>query len=116
MAGQDLCPRCKASLSKPEDDAEKNEIVPKKATQLFGVGMRIRDTPPRSIVELLPNGPSHKSGKIQVGDELVAINGIQVVNEDIAFIRSRLTGHAGSSVTLQLARGKETFQVTLTRG
>jgi C-terminal processing protease CtpA/Prc len=69
--------------------------------------MRITDTMPHRVVELLPAGAAARSNKVQLQDCLIAVNDLKVheVN-DIGLIRSHLVGAKGSTVVLQFERHK----------
>ena len=55
----------------------RDEIAPKPEKPM-GVGMRITDTAPHRVVELLPTGAAARSKKIALQDTLVAVDGLQV--------------------------------------
>lgn len=59
------------------------------------------------IAEVLTGGPAANSGKIQVGDQLVAVDGKQLTNSDN--LQALLANKAGKKVTLKVlsAGGKE---------
>ena len=69
-----------------------------------GVGMRIQDDPPHTVIALVPGGPAARCGAICVGDQLVAISDVEVATLAATEIRSKIVGPDGSSVTLRLRR------------
>lgn len=71
------------------------------------------------IVRLVDGGPAQKSGKIEVGDRLVAVDDHLVGEQGLSGILDMIRGKAGTTIKLTIARnedGKEkTFVVDLTR-
>ena len=71
------------------------------------------------VVSFLPQGPLGQTGLVEVGDLLVAIDGLETAGKQIKEVRRLMTGAQGTSVELRfvgLRSGKkETFAVTVTR-
>ena len=87
--------------------------------ELCGVGMRVTNVAPHRVVSFLPNGPVGKSGAVEVGDLLVAVNGVETQAKEIKEVRRLMTGAQGSEVELRFVGlrdgNKETFAVTVIR-
>lgn len=71
------------------------------------------------IVRLIKGAPAQKSGKIEIGDRLIAVDGERVSDRPYHDILDLIRGEAGTPIKLTIARkedGKEkTFVVDLTR-
>ena len=67
----------------------------------------------------MPNGPVGLSGAVEVGDVLVAVDGVETAGKPIKEVRRLMTGAEGSQVALRFVglRGgkKEDLTVSLTR-
>lgn len=84
--------------------------------EFSGVGVVFReDYDGIYVTDLVPNGPASKSGNIQVGDLLVAVNYQGV--EDLTFeqLLELMKGKAGSKVTLGVRRNEQMMHVDLIR-
>jgi hypothetical protein len=70
-----------------------------------GVGLGIAVVSPRTLVtELVPGGPAEKCKQIFPGDELIAIDGTEIVGFDIAQVRALMLGPPKSEVRLTVRR------------
>ena len=107
-----------------DDDARSTSAsvysaVSGKTPELCGVGMRVTNVAPHRVVSFLPNGPVGKSGAVEVGDLLVAVNGVETQAKEIKEVRRLMTGTQGSEVELRFVGlrdgNKETFAVTVIR-
>ena len=71
------------------------------------------------VVSFLPNGPVGMSGLVEVGDVLVAVDGLETAGKPIKEVRRLMTGAQGSQVELRFVglRGgkKESMAVSLSR-
>ena len=57
------------------------------------------------VIDAVPaGGPAADSGKIEAGDELLAVDGVKIGGRDMAFVASRITGPPGTCVKLSLLR------------
>lgn len=85
--------------------------------QYVGVGLSIVEQGDSYMISGLIKGSSAEiSGKIQVGDELISINGTRVATLSPQDMQAMLQGKAGSVVDLVLRReGKGRFNVALMR-
>ena len=67
----------------------------------------------------LSSRPVGKSGAVEVGDLLVAVNGVETQAKEIKEVRRLMTGTQGSEVELRFVGlrdgNKETFAVTVIR-
>ena len=68
-----------------------------------GVGMEITNSAPFVVKMLVEGGAAHKTGKIQPGDILREIDGMDICLLHIHQVKALLLGEAGSTVTLKLA-------------
>jgi len=86
----------------PEEAFEMRAALEK---QFEGVGVVLREgIDGVEIADLIKGGPAAKSGKIQIGDMLVAIDGQSVISSSYEEILDRLKGGGKKFVTLQLKR------------
>jgi len=89
--------------------------------QFEGVGIVLREgVDGVEVTDLVKGGPAARSGKIQIGDFLVAVDGTSVVNASYDEVLERLKGSGNKEVALGLKRfvpnGQEaTYQVDLKR-
>lgn len=71
------------------------------------------------VVSFLPQGPVGLCGVVEVGDLLVAVDGVETASKQIKEVRRLMTGAEGTPVELRfvgLRDGKkESFAVTLQR-
>ena len=57
------------------------------------------------VIDCVPaGGPAAVSGKIEAGDELIAVDGVKIGGRDMAFVASRITGAPDTTVKLSLLR------------
>lgn len=91
----------------------------KSMTQQFtGIGVEIsKATGTLTVVSLLPNEPAHKSGQIDAGDEIIAVDGEPTKDMTINCAVQKITGPKGTKVTLSMHRPstEEKWDVTITR-
>jgi len=72
---------------------------------------------PHMIESMAQGGPSHASGKVQAGDLLLEVDGVDVRTLSFKDIQTKIIGRTGTQLTLTLQRGKRNFphKVTLAR-
>lgn len=88
-------------------------------TQFVGVGVIISfqadDEPHLTILDVLPDSPAEKAG-LQPHDNIYAVNGESLTEEEGAGITQRIRGEAGTDVTLTIQTpGEEKREVEITR-
>ncbi len=85
--------------------------------QFEGIGIVLREGVQGVVIKsLIKNGPAEKTGKIQKGDVLVAVDGTSVTSLPYEEVLNRLKGERGQKVSLSLKRGQEKpFEVQLVR-
>ena len=71
------------------------------AQGLCGVGIRISDSQPYRVRELLEGGSAIQNGSIRVGDILLAVDGVEVSNLRLQEVRSMIFGDAGTLVHIR---------------
>eukprot|EP00286_Rhodomonas_abbreviata_P006347 CAMPEP_0181338036 /NCGR_PEP_ID=MMETSP1101-20121128/28401_1 /TAXON_ID=46948 /ORGANISM="Rhodomonas abbreviata, Strain Caron Lab Isolate" /LENGTH=241 /DNA_ID=CAMNT_0023448697 /DNA_START=308 /DNA_END=1030 /DNA_ORIENTATION=- len=69
-----------------------------------GIGMTVMDEPPHLVTFLQPNGPSHRSHAIEIGDCLVAIDKELVADMSMEDVVQRVIGEEGTEVDIWLER------------
>lgn len=88
------------------------------ANAYVGIGVTIRleneDDAGFTVASVTPGGPAEAAG-LQIGDMLLAIDGANMKELGMEEARNRVRGEAGTSLTLTVQRGGETFDVTVTR-
>jgi carboxyl-terminal processing protease len=89
--------------------------------RLVGIGVQLRDDLELgfTVMRLLENGPAERSGEVQVGDRIAAVNGDNVVGLEIEAVVEKIRGRSGSPVQMTLLRTVEgnlqSLDVTLVR-
>lgn len=82
---------------------------------VVGVGLTLGALENRILVrEVLPKSPAHQAG-IQVGDALLEIDGLELVNLTPEVAAQRLRGEADTQVTLVIQRQDQRMTLILTR-
>lgn len=100
---------------------ESEKIVASLNGPLLGIGAVVASNGPRTTIEgMVHNGPLANTGKVQPGDELLAVaegNGSfrEVFDLSLENAVSLLRGPKGSAVRLKLRRQNEVFEFALTR-
>ena len=72
--------------------------------KLVGIGMRITETAPHRITEIVEGSAAHLSGAIEVGDYLLEVAQMSCNDYPIAEIRNFILGPVGSYLELKLDR------------
>lgn len=67
-----------------------------------------------TILDVSPDSPAYAAG-LQIGDIMQKVEGVDVTELGMDETKSRVRGEAGTSVTLTILRGEESFDVTVTR-
>ena len=83
-----------------------------------GIGVKIRPCPMGAAVdELIKDGPCDKSGKIDPGDQIIAVDGFSLGGLPISKIVQKIKGEKGTEVRLTIIKRKDksTEIVTLKR-
>ena len=70
----------------------------------------------RLFIREAPAGMGAAKAGVLPGDEVLAIDGLQVANLSPEAVHKALSGKVGSKVKLTLARAKVTLEVTIERG
>ncbi|MFZ4772388.1 MAG: S41 family peptidase [Chlamydiia bacterium] len=84
--------------------------------RLFGIGAILRDEfDGLNIVKLVEGGPAARSGKIQVEDKIIAVNGEPVMGLTIQDAVALIRGEKGSTVSLTILRKNEHHIVPIKR-
>ena len=87
------------------------------AAQLVGIGIHIiydADDAVIEVVNVMPGSPSEKAGLV-FGDRIVAVDGESVAELGYQPAVDRVKGAVGTTVTLTIERGSETFDVGVMR-
>lgn len=91
----------------------------KSLTQQFtGIGIEIsNNSGSLTVMSLLPDKPAYKSGQIDAGDEILAVDGELTRDMTITCAVQKITGPKGTKVTLTMRRPStdEKWDVTITR-
>lgn len=97
------------------DAAEANTVRARLEKEYEGIGLSLEEKADGIAVKAIIEGsPAALSGKVKVGDKLVAINGYDVTNESYASVLEMLQAEKGDKVKLNLLRdGKENYAVDL---
>ncbi|MBE7027212.1 MAG: PDZ domain-containing protein [Ruminococcaceae bacterium] len=81
-----------------------------------GIGIQMsKATRYCEIVNVLDGYPAQKAG-VMVGDTILKVDGEDMTGKDSDYVSGKVRGEIGTEVTLTLARGGETFDVTIVRG
>ncbi len=97
------------------DAAEASSVRTRLEKEYEGVGLLLEERADGVVVKVvIEESPASLSGKIKVGDKLVAINDYDVTNESYASVLEMMQGEKGDRVKLNLLRdGKENYSVDL---
>ena len=105
-----------ASYYLPASEYEEYKLT--LTNQYVGIGVTIRleneDDAGFTVASVTPGGPAEAAG-LQIGDMLLAIDGANMKELGMEEARNRVRGEEGTSLTLTVQRGGETFDVTVTR-
>jgi carboxyl-terminal processing protease len=85
--------------------------------QVIGIGVEVASEPLHGgteIEEVFQGSPAAKAG-LRHGDVITAVNGTSLAGKSIDQDTKLITGNAGTSVRLAVARGSRTFKVTIKR-
>jgi len=83
-----------------------------------GLGLRLeRSAQDRTtyVQAIIPGFAAHLDGRVQVDDVIVAVDYQPVEGLRLEDVKQMTMGKEGSTCTLQMFRGEERYQVTLTR-
>ncbi len=84
--------------------------------RLYGIGAMLRDDfDGLNILKLVEGGPAARSGKVQVDDKIIAVNGEPVMGLSIQDAVALIRGEKGTMVTLTLLRKDAHHVVVLAR-
>lgn len=86
-----------------------------KGFQGVGIGFKQSENKALQVTSLVEGGPAEKSGKVEIGDRLVDVNGKNVENAPIDDVMKLLRNTSGASVKLVFKRGNKTIPVELQR-
>ena len=88
----------------------------KRKGELVGIGAAVvkPDGKPVILIRILPGTPAEAAG-LKTTDQIIAIDGKNVLPLNLAGALDKLRGEAGSKVKLQIRRGKQEFPLTITR-
>lgn len=87
------------------------------STGRAGVGLSVITASDGQLVvsALVPGGSAAKSGSVQAGDAVVAVDGVSVLNQPEAIFQRLILGAPGSMVRLTLQRGDQRHVAQLER-
>lgn len=71
--------------------------------RVVGIGVQISNSVPYTIVGVIAGAPAEQAG-VQVGDIIIAVNGIPAAEQTYASLREQIRGAAGTAVTLTVLR------------
>lgn len=92
------------STAGDESGARQGQASRRAATGGIGIQLTQKKNDTFVIDAVPAGGPAADSGRIEVGDELLAVDGVKIGGRDMAFAASRITGAPGTSVKLSLLR------------
>lgn len=85
------------------------------AGQLTGIGVYVDFSGPSPVITgVIPGGPAQSSG-LRTGDTIVAVDGKSTRGVASGKVTSEIEGPAGSRVILEVTRGSQQLEVTVTR-
>ncbi|KAJ8549379.1 hypothetical protein K7X08_033086 [Anisodus acutangulus] len=107
----DIMKRMLASLGDPYTRFLSPEQFSKMARyDMTGIGVNLRDVPDGNgssklkVLGLLLDGPAHNAG-VRQGDELISVNGVDVLGKSAFEVSSLLLGPNGTSVNIMVKHG-----------
>lgn len=107
-------------------DDRYSHYLPKEKVAMFyeelkgsyaGVGLGLSDTDSQvTVVSIIEDSPAQESGKFEVGDVIIEVDGLDVTKKPTAFIVGKVRGSVDTHVTLLVKRNdKKLDPITLTR-
>ena len=99
----------------------KEELEDFTATTLgnfVGIGVYMqanKETDTVIVQSAIPNSPAEKAG-LQMGDQILKVDGIEYRAEEIDEMTNNIRGEEGTEVTLTIKRGEEILEIKVTRG
>jgi len=82
----------------------------------YGVGVRIIEVDGYAIIaEVLPDSPAEKNGLLP-GDAIISVEGDRFDEYEFEDFIDKLLGRSGTSVTLEIQRASDLFQLDIIRG
>lgn len=94
-----------------------NDYLEDTMGNFVGIGIyMVQDTESNRIMVLSPikNSPAEKAG-MKPGDLIISVNGEECTANDMTAISAKIKGEEGSTVKLQILRGKETLDFEIKR-
>lgn len=85
--------------------SEANQFAIEVEQRLFGIGAQLKDSLNGfSVVSLVEGGPALKSGKLKIGDKIIAVNKVSIIGMDGQDAIERIRGEKGTPVLLTISR------------
>jgi len=93
-------------LKREQQVADSNECIPSTTSELAGIGLFFVQRQEGTCVvdEVVGGGAAESSGRINVGDVLLCVDGRAVAGLELADIRHLIIGRPGTGVTLDFSR------------
>lgn len=83
--------------------------------QFEGVGMTLDGRSGSVMVTLVSEGSPAERANVQVGDQILMVDGVPVAGQDLNTVVSRIRGPAGSPVVIRFLRGGRQIELTIRR-
>lgn len=83
--------------------------------QFEGVGMTLDGRTGSVLVTLVSDGSPAERAGVQVGDQILAVDGVSVAGQALDAVVQRIRGPAGTPVLLRFQRGGQVFELTIRR-
>lgn len=88
--------KCKAEL-----EAAMKEVI---TLSKVGVGMLVSEKPPHRVSRIVEGGGAHLSKLVQVGDDILEVDGLDCGKMSIVELKARLQGRQNSEVKVKFSR------------
>lgn len=97
------------------DESEASDMRVRLNKGYNGLGLILQDRNSKMIITgFMPNSPASKAQRIQVGDQILEVNGQPVSKMDVTKVRESLQGERGSAVNLLLKHPNQVAPYNLT--
>lgn len=97
------------------DPAKPNQRTGAEPQQFEGVGMTLDGRTGNVIVSVVSEGSPAERAGVQVGDQIVVVDGMPVAGRSLNDVVNRIRGPAGTPVLIQFSRNGQPLELTLRR-
>ncbi|MFT3708270.1 MAG: PDZ domain-containing protein [Archangium sp.] len=97
------------------EPAKPNQRTGAEPQQFEGVGMTLDGRTGNVIVSVVSEGSPAERAGVQVGDQILVVDGMPVAGKSLNDVVNRIRGPAGTPVAIQFSRNGQPLELTLRR-